>query len=511
MSRQLKILSLSCLLILSMLNEAKAQYNAYWAFGDYLGINFKGCSMNAENTHKKLSGNNNSYYKSSICDSTGNIALFTNGDSVWDKNSRPIIGNPIKYMYSSSIFNYNPFYCTLLLPKGKTGYWLFNNYDTVVSVNGVRVATAPGAGLYYSEIQNARSGNWQITPQNKNIPLYLSFGTGKITAVKGTKPFEYWLLYRSADTLFAFDLDSSHISPPVKTFISDTLTNLLNTQYILSPSPDGRTVVSISNCMTNESAYFNKIPQGAYAYTYSFNNETGIFSNPLLLDSFKYNISGGRFKTITAAAFAPNDSLLYLTEWVFIPHSNSFQYIYQYQRLKTGKFSPRTNILGDSLVTSQTFGDIKLGPDGKLYLLKGGYCYLSLINFPERQGAACGLAIDAINACPNLGSNPGASFANTLNEYINLGYKTTPICGGLHFTAVHDSILQSFKWFVTSASGFTDSAAGEQADIVVKTPSDLPGGALWLFERGVPPLLYRQFQANQSSKRILHCNHRYCL
>lgn len=115
---------------------------------------------------------------------------------------------------------------------------------------------------------------------------------------------------------------------------------------------------------------------------FSFNKTTGVVSPPIDLP-----YSRGDF----GLSFSPDNSKLYGTTWkAFNFSSGDSNYIYQFD-LSGGNAA--TIIASKQTIASPPFptsyGDTKLGPDGKIYVATNYSQYLGVIPFPDLPGAAC--------------------------------------------------------------------------------------------------------------------------
>jgi gliding motility-associated-like protein len=440
---------------------AKAQYYDYWAFGYHFGLKFNSCPVSVEKNSFSTSGYDLSVISSTICDSLGNLLLYTNGKEVYTADGKLVENGKLS-------MDVNSWDQVILIPKGRTAFYLLAYRDTTAIVNNIPDVPLPTSGLYSSVVRKDNSGKYIIQPWEKDIPVFFSFSFSNVTAIKGASD-DYWLICRSADTLLACDFDSIGLKRIVKTTIQEPLNNNLVTVYNNYPSNDGKSLVSISNCiLDNQYPDLNNPKQGSYSYLYSFDKYTGAFSDQILLDSF-HRISARNLRTSVTACFSPNDSLIYIGGYDFGPLYQG--YIYQYPRYNSNPISQKKSIiLPDSGGKFNFVQDMKLGPDGKIYVLKSDQCSISVINRPDNFGN-CDLHLDAIDMHCYDGKHNEFPFyfTNTPSSYLKLRYRAGTTCGYLNLIAETDSLFHTYQWNISSAKGYTYHASGRQASAPVNT------------------------------------------
>jgi len=120
---------------------------------------------------------------------------------------------------------------------------------------------------------------------------------------------------------------------------------------------------------------------GNFFELYDFDNETGVISNPLLLEDATIENPYG-------VEFSPDGSRLYLTT-----RSRLFQV--DLEQTTNAAIENSLTILAQ-LPSSRLFGALQLAPDGKMYVAKTVNEFLSVINNPNALGAACDYEDDAV-------------------------------------------------------------------------------------------------------------------
>lgn len=439
---------------------AKAQYYDYWAFGYHFGLKFNTCPLSVERNVFSSSYSNTTCISSTICDSLGNLLLYTNGRGVFSADGKLIENGTLnKDAYS--------FDQAILIPKGKSSYYVFVDWDTAAIVNNKPHVPLPISGLYSSVIRKDNNGRFAIQPWEKEIPVFLTYSLTNVTAIKGASE-DYWLICRSSDTLFACDFDSVGLRKIVKTVIPEPLNNNLTTAYFNYPSNNGKSLLTVSTCAfddftTNES---NIPQQGSYAYLYSFDNVSGKFSDQKLID-FHHRTSKHKNFYFTAACFSPNDSLIYLID-TYGGYKEDTVNLAQYQIRENNLRDSKTVL---SVVANRHFGlyDIKLGPNGKIYIINVNNCSLSQILAPDKIGVACNFKENILDMNCYDGKHNAYPyyFTNTPNSYLKLRYRVGTTCGYLNVAAESDTLFHTYQWDISSANGYTYHNEGAQASAPV--------------------------------------------
>jgi hypothetical protein len=140
-------------------------------------------------------------------------------------------------------------------------------------------------------------------------------------------------------------------------------------------SPDGnRLAVNANGVAGNDSSNILTVCD--------FDKSTGQVTNAINLP-----FSRGEF----GLSFSPDNSKLYGTTWKAFGFTlNDYNYLYQFD---LSSDDPSTIInskqIIDSLQVPSSFGTLKIGPDGKIYVRYANSDFLGVINFPNLPGTAC--------------------------------------------------------------------------------------------------------------------------
>jgi len=199
-----KILFIVFILFCSQIHAQKQ--TAFWYFGELAGIDFNSGSPVAITDGQMVTTEG----CASISDYSGNLLLYTNGQTVWNKNHE-IMPNGTNLNGHFSSTN-----SAIIIPKPHdvNRYYIFT-VDDLAGVNG----------LQYSEIDMLQNGGLGDVTSNKNISLQTPT-TEKISAVKHRNDTDWWVLSHrwDSDEFVAYLVNASGISSSVTSSIGINIT-----------------------------------------------------------------------------------------------------------------------------------------------------------------------------------------------------------------------------------------------------------------------------------------------
>ena len=341
-----------------------------WYFGNHAGLSFNSGSPTFIPGGQTYISMGHCEGTSSICDSSGSLLCYTNGEKIWNKNHQ-IMPNG-----DSLLGHFSSTSCLIVPQPGSdnlfylftTDSWAYNDL-----VNGFR----------YSIIDMCLdNGLGDIIPGEKNIKL-LDTVSEKLAVIKHSNGTDYWVVTHKyySDKFYAYQLSSSGIIDTVITPIGSVhedncgigpMTRAALGQ--MKASPDGsKLALACLNTCDNLKELF------------SFDNVTGIVSNFIDLETAQDTFGG------YGVSFSPDNSKLYIS-------SNSPGKIYQFN-LNAGGGDPDSIRSSKMLVVnipSPILG-LQLGPDGKIYVARTLTGYLGVINNPDSAGFNCNFTDSAIS------------------------------------------------------------------------------------------------------------------
>ncbi|WP_242922901.1 hypothetical protein [Pontibacter liquoris] len=320
---------------------------ANWYFGKNAGITFKGDTAVAL-TNGRLTTEEGS---ATLSDKNGNLVLYTNGITVWNRNHRVMPnGNGLMGGKSST-------QSALILPKpgSDSTYYIFTT-DIQAQSNGLR----------YSIVDMRKDGgNGDVISRNM---FMVAPTTEKLTAVRHSNGRDWWVLAHrwNSNAYMAFLLSGEGVSvEPVLSNVG-TVHGGPNQKAIgyLVPSPDGNRLAA---ALWNDKSNFEVL---------DFNRTTGEVSNPVLLKGYT---------EAYGVAFSPDGSKLYGT-------TNNGKMgkgqIVQFDLRASNADAIAKSAVVVATSGSPTLGALLLGPDGKIYVARKDNYFLGVIEHPNQKGTA---------------------------------------------------------------------------------------------------------------------------
>ncbi len=355
-----------------------------WCFGDSSGIDFNSLN-NPVTIHSAAKSRGSS---ASISDSSGNLLFYSsyNPQALWggsvDYNGEVYNRNHSRMPNGDLVITEAWYHEQVIIPDpGNPGkYYLFS-----INVTG-------GLGLFYSKIDMSLNSGMGDLAQ-KNILLESGKSRDCLTAIKHGNGRDWWIIWRSYNTandeFHLYFVDSTGISGPfIQHYGSANLYGICTICF----SPDGRKLANISYAGLIE--------------IYDFDRCTGQLSNYQLI------YSGGTqyLYYLWGCSFSPNNRFLYISSSGY----NYPSFLYQFDTWDPNMINSFDTLWSTS-IPNNAGGSLKLGPDGKIYFacawsdsINFNYPYpdsvfntinnnLSVINYPDSPGVACGFAPFSFN------------------------------------------------------------------------------------------------------------------
>ncbi|AWV99960.1 hypothetical protein DJ013_18000 [Arcticibacterium luteifluviistationis] len=347
----------------------------YWLFGSNAGMYFP----MGENPGVSTSNNMNTEKASMThADAKGNLVLYSNGSRVWNANGNVVPGA------ENLIRAFDPSYPGLIvpIPEREDEFYIFS-VDDFTGNNNPGTVSFP---IFYSLIDlKGNAGEGQKIGETKMLLENSSYG---LTTVKHCNNIDYWLILHSGEgnTFYSYLIskDGIQTDEPIESQLGIVFSgSSLGLPQEIIASQDGKKIA------VTKPAH----PEDGFLEVFSFDNRTGKVTSSLT----SYNA----LKKIKGAAFSPNGALIYVSLYVNQRSqannglANDYElvqfrasYAPAYKRLITEKtFTGQSQQgLGDFLVEPGSFGNIKLGPNGKIYLAHIDDNFLSVINNPNGEG-----------------------------------------------------------------------------------------------------------------------------
>lgn len=348
-----------------------AQFNSnIWYFGGNAGLDFN------SGTPVALSNGvlNQIEGCATICDSNGNLLLYTDGVTVYNRNHQ-IMPNGTGLMGHISATQ-----SSIIVPQNQ-----HPNLFYVFTVDAVENHLANG--LRYSVVDmNLDNGKGDIVLSQKNKLLYAPVPE-KVTAILNTLENGYWIVTHEWGTnaFLSFKFDEFGIDTvPVVSNVGSIheggayptyapLDGWLNAIGYLKANKLGNKIAAVR--------YRDKLE------IFDFNRITGVVSN--CISSLQiYDLNYG-------VEFSPNSTKLYLT--LSSSTLGNYRKIYQFDLTQPQSTS------NPALIATTTYDPsaIQIGPDGNVYVSEwnssGSNHYLGRINNPDLTWPSCSYTQNAVN------------------------------------------------------------------------------------------------------------------
>lgn len=384
-------LKLLLLLVLSSTFAFSQGEASNWFFGGKAGITFEN-----DGTITTLSTNPNPIMIqttegcSAYSDVNGNLMLYTDGRTVWDRNHVEMPNGDYNNL-TGLLGDPSSTQSAIIVPKpgDPNIYYIFTvdephheNRDTYPDQNtNVSFEEDDGFnnGFNYSIVDMSIIGEngsiGDISVRNTHLVTYNPDPDGeeikykcseKITAVKAADNSGYWVITQFVDKFYAFKVDVNGVNQtPVVTQIAPIVPisgYRRNSIGQLKASPDGKKI-AIAHQQLGTSK--GGTTSNGVVYLYDFNNQNGTVSNAILI---RNNVSPYGIEFSASA------------KRLYVAYDNStVQYDLESNPINTSGFT----------VSTVSAGSLQLGPNQKIYLARLQTNVLDVINNPDDLGAAC--------------------------------------------------------------------------------------------------------------------------
>ncbi|GHA71540.1 YncE family protein [Pontibacter akesuensis] len=344
----IKLRHIAAVAILSFSSFAAAAQGetSNWYFGKGAGIIFSGDSAIA--TSSKLFTEEGS---ATLSDAQGNLLLYTNGITVWNRDHKVMPnGNGLMGGKSST-------QSALILPKpGSSNIYYIFTTDIQAQSNGLRYTVVD---------MEKQEGKGDIISRNN---FMIAPTTEKLTAVRHSNGRDWWVIAHrwNSNGYMSYLVNEQGVETKPVVSMVGTVHGGLNRKAIgyLVPSPDG---TKLAAALWDAESNFEVL---------DFDRSTGEVANPMLLKGYQ---------EAYGVMFSPDGSKLYGTA---NGAGGGKAQIVQFD-MRAGSadaIAKSAVVVGTS--KSPHFGALQLGPDGKIYVAREDSYYLGVINNPNAQGEA---------------------------------------------------------------------------------------------------------------------------
>ena len=377
-----KIITIILTLIINSIGVAQ-NFNNVWIFGDSAGIDFS----TINNPMPIVSGMDGRGSCTSICDSNGNLMIYAATLSFLntDWNTR-IFNAQNQILQGCDSITGEAWYNELLTiprPNHSSQYYVFS----------IGLDQPNNQGCFYTLIDmSLNSGQGGVLSQN--IRRNSANSADCLAAVKHGNGRDWWVINKYSSQS-ATSQNRFYVYLVKPTGVSAAIVQNFNN------ATDGDIQRIILNSANNR---FMVINPAGYMSEFDFDRCTGAIT---LNRNIFPEQTGNYDRFFWDGAYSPNDSVFYVStfRWTNLPN----QYLLQYN-LSSANIPGSCDTLDVYQVPIGT-GSLRLAPDGKIYFSRAyecnafPYCYpypdsarnyvnenLSVINYPDSLGAACGYA-----------------------------------------------------------------------------------------------------------------------
>lgn len=344
-------------LLLPLTGYAQGENN-HWTFGYQWGLQFNN-GVAAFFPNMILTGEG----CAAVSAPNGRLLFYSNGNKVFDAghavmpNGNGLLGNFNQSGYGSA------FQGVVITPvPGDTNRYCLFTLDPVEMV----VGNYPGYLRYSIVDMSLNNGLGDVVAGQKNIVLDSMLGE-KMTSARGAGCYNWLLVHERAGNRFhSFKIDYSGVSGTPVISNSGQNPQASHFGYQMKTSHNDSLLVHTSFRI---------------AELHDFNRATGVVSNARVLATDTQQINLG-------CEFSPDNSKLYLTSSVSTTKLTQFDL----------SLLPNMTAVNNSRTIINSTGnlaDLRLAPDGKIYILNLSATQLAVLQNPDLPGAACGYTANA--------------------------------------------------------------------------------------------------------------------
>ncbi len=408
-----------------------------------------------EPAHREMSLD---YTNAGICDTEGNLLLYTNG--IYVVNSE---GDTVENGYGlnpdplTDAWYYSGYYLpqgAVILPAPGGGDSLFYIFHTMMSVcPGVPNSGGYATKSFFYTIVDSGYNDGQGKVIEKNVPIIQdTIAGGAVTATRHANGRDWWLIISEFFTnrYYRLLLTPDGVQQlPIQTIGEPTVSGLDKAVF----SPDGRLFARLSGWRFDRDSYLD---------IFDFDRCSGELSNFRRKPYYNLGASNG-------LAFSENSRFLYISAGIHVYQTDltaeSLEASWDTIAIGDGFLSPTTNY-------HVVFDMSQLAPNGKIYITPPASVeYLGYINHPNLPGKASQVVQHGIQlptliyyGIPNhpyygLGPEDGSACDT-------LGIDNPPPVAGfeyltdslLHAAFYHDARFSPVDWYWTFGDGATSTA-----------------------------------------------------
>ncbi|MBW8049899.1 MAG: T9SS type B sorting domain-containing protein [Cytophagales bacterium] len=407
-----------CVLLYSICVFAQKQGNIWYFGGDIFNPNLPGAGLDFNSGFPLALTNSGMGYTEGCavyCNSAGQLLFYSDSENVYDRNHNIMQnGNNMGGHWSTA-------QSSLIVPvtEDTNKFYIFTNDGH---------PTSNGTGLHYSIIDMSLYGGLGAVTVVKAISLQANTSE-QLIGTKHANGCDFWVITVDYNTcvFYAYQVSNDGISSPI---ITDLGFNTLAFNNIEMSTKGDKIAIKLPFIVPGT------------RYLIDFDNSLGTFSNPL--DLVVANNAN------TACSFSPDGNVFY--DVIAYLGEDS---LYQYNLNASDIVASRITITALSI---ERRGDMKIGPDDKIYIPKFFSFYLDVIDNPNMVGPGCNFQPNAVFLEDRISGFqlPNESLiANSLQPLLaNFGTTSILFVGNL-ISFIDSSLTNPDSWHWDFGDGYT--------------------------------------------------------
>ncbi|RMG94159.1 MAG: PKD domain-containing protein, partial [Chloroflexi bacterium] len=324
-------------------------------------------STEPPSTYKQEKEVNFNVTGASICDSTGNLLLYTNGCYIANfahlmvENGDSLNPGEISMNDCPGGLAIAQSHFFLPMPGHPSMYYLF--HENLDYHDEFILARMP---FFYTSINmEANNGLGKVLEKNVAIFDYPDRTFGTMTAVKHANGRDWWVVFpeKSKNRFYRFRFSPNGVEDTLVQELLPVYPNILSNAFTTF-SPDGSKLARY------------EVTHGLYLY--DFDRCTGLFGdNPVFIPLPGTSLGGG-------VSFSPDGRFVYLVSSTFILQADTWAADIAASLDTVAVYDGFTSPWPTTFFASQ------LGPDGRIYInTNNGTDILHFINYPNKKGDSC--------------------------------------------------------------------------------------------------------------------------
>lgn len=402
-----------------------AQRGNNWYFPDSAGIKFENFSTTSVN-NSKLGNISTTNSCTSISDTSGQLLFYSDGINVWNK-AHQVMVNGDNLSLVPNLSNTVGYVVAVPMPNNDSVFYLF--YNKSVLANTIY-------SLCYSVINmNKQNGLGEVV--QKNVVLQTETNIG-LAAVLCDNKKDYWIItkYFYSAKFYSFKLTDAgiNVQPTISDYSLAGPNVVLSGHCSMKGSPNGKMLAVSPN------------------YIFFLNNVSGLLVQPRKLGLSIINGGSGTF------SFSPNSKKFYKQNGI----NKLIQYSLDTLATTTNPFNYKdsTEMTYPQITIVDRMGDLQIGSDSKVYLIRRNSTRLSCLNKPNDSSYNSQFIDTAIVLTKGRGNINFPTFMNNIHTPSLQMFVQKNTC--YNYTFSFKSVLEGAtykQWSFGNTTFSTDSIA----------------------------------------------------